>query len=543
MIEMNWQNPDYSAVLIDRQRKLARLRADPTMLPAVREYYKRNPAAWVNDWSTTFDPRNPERGIPSFTPFVLMPFQVRWLEFIARNWRLGQYNLTEKSRETGLSWLAVSFSVWLCIFHDGVRVGFGSYKAELVDELGNPGSLLEKMRILLRNLPREFRGGWIEEQHSKRNQIDFPATRSAVSGAVGDNIGRGDRTSIFFVDEAAHLEHPILVDQALSATTNCRADISSVRGYANSFAQKVHEGKLPVFRASWRDDCRKDAAWEKKMRDTHGDTTFGQEFDADYMAGEDGQVLDGKKLSACVDAHKKLGIRATGQLRAGLDIATVGRDLNALAIKHGVVLKHVSVWKEPQVKQTTARALRECHTLECTEMAYDAIAVGYSVGEFVHGLTEGTGQEMRAEPFVAGESPENPTQLFPGGTMKNENMFANKAAQGAWNLRRLVDNTYRAVELGDTTIDRDEIFSIDSETVTDIPSLLAELSRPTYSTNTAGKITVDKAPPGTRSPNRYDAVMIAFFPQNGALQISEEILEMFAAEYPALDPYSGHLRH
>jgi phage terminase large subunit len=177
-----WKHPDYTALLIERQRKLSRLRRDPSMLPVLRDLYKRDPAQWVQDWCCTFDPRNPERGIPSFTPFPLMPFQIRWLNFELRCWRRQQYNLTEKAREQGLSWLAVCFAVWMCIFHDGVRCGFGSYKAELVDELGNADSLLEKMRILLRNLPVEFRAGWVEEQNSKRNMIDFPQTRSSVIG-------------------------------------------------------------------------------------------------------------------------------------------------------------------------------------------------------------------------------------------------------------------------------------------------------------------------------------------------------------------------
>ena len=538
MIAMDWKNPSYETVLADRRRRLARLRADPSMLPVLRELYRRDPALWVEHWCTTFDPRNPERGLPSFTPFVLMPFQERWLNFILENWRCGRYNLTEKAREQGLSWLAVCFAVWLCTHYDGVRVGFGSYKAELVDELGNPGSLLEKMRILLRTLPREMRGGWVEEQHSKRNQIDFPVTRSACNGQTGDNIGRGDRTSIYFVDEAAHIERPLAVDASLSATTNCRCDISSVKGFANPFAAKVHEGKLPVFRASYLDDLRKGPEWKAKMIAQYGETIFGQEFGADYMAGVDGQCIPSKWLPSCVDAHKKLKLRATGNSRAGLDIATTGQDLNALAIRRGVVLQRVNVWKEPLVKQSAARALRECAALECTELYFDGIGAGYSVGEFMDGMTQETRQDMHAQPFIASEAPENPTQAFPGGTILNENLLANKKAQGAWNLRRLVENTYRAIN-GDTTIDPDEIFSIDSETVEDIPALLAELSQPTYSVNTAGKIVCDKAPDGARSPNRFDATMIAFFPHQGPLAISDEVLSLFGGDDEPSDPYGG----
>src|SRR6266404_5300705 len=113
MIEMDWKNPQYETVLADRRRRLARLRADPSMLPVLRELYRRDPALWVEHWCCTLDPRNPERGLPSFTPFVLMPFQVRWLNFVLEQWRCGRYNLTEKAREQGLSWLAVCFAVWL----------------------------------------------------------------------------------------------------------------------------------------------------------------------------------------------------------------------------------------------------------------------------------------------------------------------------------------------------------------------------------------------------------------------------------------------
>ena len=528
---MDWKNPRYDDVLAERKRKLGRLRADPSMLAPLRELYKRSPAQWVQDWCCTYDPRNVERGLPSFTPFCLMPFQVRWLNFELECWRRQQYNLTEKAREQGLSWLAVCFGVWMCVFHTGVRVGFGSYKAELVDELGNPGSLLEKMRILLRNLPREFRAGWTEE-YSKRNQIDFPETRSMASGQTGDNIGRGDRTSWYAVDEAAHLERPLLIDAALSATTNCRADISSVKGFANPFAVKVHEGKLPVFRASYLDDLRKGPEWKAKMIEQYGETIFGQEFGADYFAGVDGQVIPGKWLSACIDAHKKLGIVATGRSRAGFDIATIGQDLTALAIRRGVVLQHLTVWKDDSVKKSAARALREMAPLQCYEIHFDGIGVGYSAGEFIRDLVADATErreayrmpQVIAVPFIASEAPENPSRNFPGGKIKNEDLLANKKSQGAWHLRYLVENTYRAVN-GDTTIDLDEIFSIDSDTVADVPALIAELSQPTYSVNTAGKIVIDKAPEGCRSPNRFDACMIAFAPCKAVLRITQAVLE------------------
>jgi phage terminase large subunit len=40
-----------------------------------------------------------------------------------------------------------------------------------------------------------------------------------------------------------------------------------------------------------------------------------------------------------------------------------------------------------------------------------------------------------------------------------------------------------------------------------------ELSQPTYTITTAGKVQIDKAPDGTRSPNHADAAMILYAPR------------------------------
>jgi hypothetical protein len=61
---------------------------------------------------------------------------------------------------------------------------------------------------------------------------------STITGDVGDSIGRGGRKTLYFVDEAAHLEHPEMVEAALSENTRVRIDISSVAGLGNVFHRK-----------------------------------------------------------------------------------------------------------------------------------------------------------------------------------------------------------------------------------------------------------------------------------------------------------------
>lgn len=66
--------------------------------------------------------------------------------------------------------------------------------------------------------------------------------------------------------------------------------------------------------------------------------------------------------------------------------------------------------------------------------------------------------------------------------------------------------------------DPDEIISI-SSTMKSKDKLIIELSQPTYSINGVGKISVNKQPDGTKSPNLADSVMINYAPMDSSLDI------------------------
>jgi hypothetical protein len=66
--------------------------------------------------------------------------------------------------------------------------------------------------------------------------------------------------------------------------------------------------------------------------------------------------------------------------------------------------------------------------------------------------------------------------------------------------------------------DPDDLISIDSELEELVP-LTMELSQPTYTINTVGKVVVDKAPEGTMSPNLADSVMICYQPAGRELDV------------------------
>jgi len=128
----DFKNPDYIEVFEWRLERLHKLRNSPDSLKALKEFYKNNPAQFIIDWGCTVDPRNADIHLPTVIPFLLFPKQEEWISWFLDRWRGRESGLTEKSRELGMSWLTVALSASVCLFNQGISVGFGSRKQEYV---------------------------------------------------------------------------------------------------------------------------------------------------------------------------------------------------------------------------------------------------------------------------------------------------------------------------------------------------------------------------------------------------------------------------
>ncbi len=205
-------------------------------------------------------------------------------------------------------------------------VGIVSAKEVNLDRSGDPDTLFYKARQFLANLPAEFRGGFDVQKHSADMRLIIPETGSSITGSTGDNAGRGGRKAVVLADESAHIDRPQLLDAALASVTNCRIDMSSVNGSANSFAERARAGKIPRFDITWRDDPRKDDAWYAQKCRELDPITLAQEIDCNFSASAEGLLIPSIWVQAAIDAHRKLGIAVTGGKYAALDVGDQGAD-------------------------------------------------------------------------------------------------------------------------------------------------------------------------------------------------------------------------
>ena len=505
----------YAEQFKKRIRNIQYLRDHPSAITGLSIYYRENPAKWIDDWAVTYDPRNTGRGIPVMMPFVLFPRQkelINWLyDCVFVRKRRG---LIDKCRDSGATWLCCAFSVWMMIFHENTAVGWGSRKYELVEKKGAPDSIFQKIRQILGGLPPEM----LPDLTLKNGLIINEDNGSTIAGEGGDHIGRGGRTTVYFPDEFAFIENADIVSAALNHNTDVEIDISTHNGTNTLyFARTLSYPDDCKFIFEWYQNPMHDQEWyDTKKAQAERDGLmhlFEQEVHRNPGGSLPGILIPQAYVRSAVDAHKKLGIEISGERLIALDVANEGGDLNCSVERHGILIKSCEAWPEGTTTETTNRVIHECDMRQVYKLVYESVGVGAGV--------KGEAKRQNEDRRASGRHPIDCTGWEPSGEIVdkkgefcpgklNQDMFQNCNGQAAWGLRERFRKTHEMIE-GINQHPHDELISIDSH-IPDLSKLLNELSQPKLRdlNSTNGRIAIDKKPKGAKSPNRFDAVKIAF---------------------------------
>lgn len=526
--------PDYREVFVDRINTLNNVKRDPSLVPYILEYYKNNPVAFILDWCVTYDPRNISP-IPKTMPFCVFPRQIDMLQFIYESVENQTSGLWEKSRDYGATWIACAASVHMWLFEPGTAIGFGSRKADLVDQLGDPKTIFAKIRQIIDNLPAFMLPKDLNHKlHLTYMKCINPENGSTIVGEGGDNVGRGGRTSLYFLDEAAHVERPELIEASLGDNTNVRIDISSVNGIGNPFYRRRMNGKewepgeqmvknrANILVLDWMDHPDKDQEWyenrKQKAQDEGLAHIFAQEVDRDYAASVEGVLIPAKWVRCVYQHYDELCeiVSKSGRIVGGQDAADGGDDSSALVMAHGV---HVELAETDNrgADDAAPALLTLARMMGVQDYYYESTGVGTGVRVAAKMMN------MVAQAWTPNAKVVNPhedmiagTRIGEEGRRTNKDYFSNYKAQSSWALRLRFKRVYDYFNEG-KPFDPDEIIIINPK-MKNAEQLERELSQPTYSTNGAGKITIDKKPNGTKSPNLFDALVICMSPKSKVLE-------------------------
>jgi hypothetical protein len=299
----------------------------------------------------------------------------------------------------------------------------------------------------------------------------------------------------------------------------------------NEFFLKRNSGRVSVKTIHWRDDPRKDQDWYERMCAQFDPVLVAQELDISYSASVEGVLIPSAWAQAAVGAAARLGLAPTGRRRGALDVADEGVDKNCFATARGIEVDGCDDWsgKGADIFDTVATAFAMADDCGLDGFTYDADGLGAGVRGDARVLNESReGRKLTVTPFRGSGAVWKPDAPIPTAVpatvgkrleRTNKDYFANAKAQACWMLRLRFQRTFRAIQDGTVgDYDPDDLVSIDPD-LPGLPSLLQELSQPTYAYNTIGKMSIDKAPvvDGKKmpSPNKFDAVMQLFAPRQG----------------------------
>lgn len=544
--EHNWP-ANIASVYAWREKQLAKFEMDPKLAESAKAYYAENIHEFINHWVDTYDPRNLAQGRPARIPLVMFLRQEELIEFIIALIQAEADGLIEKARDMGATWVCVGISAAMWLLWDGAAIGWGSRKQELVDRLGDPSSIFEKIRMVINGLPHWFLPeGFNRKEDMHYMKIVNPENGSSIIGEIGDEIGRGGRTLIYFKDESAHYARPERIEAALGDNTRVQVDISSVSGLGTVFHRKRKAGTewapgtpaIPgttnVFVMDWSHHPAKDEKWHKQ-REAGAKANgllhvFKREVERDYAASVEGVIIPSAHAKAAIDAHIKLGIEPSGDKAGALDVADEGIDKNAQIIRHGILCLLAEQWAKGDTGETTNKSIELIqpflHPSYVFENQYDAVGVGAGVKSEVNRKErlrkDPTAREedklpkgLRYYPWRASAPLIDPMDfLSPGDpdTPRNKDFFHNFKAQAWWLVARRFEITYRAITEPGFTYDPDMIISI-SSAIPMLWTLIEELSQPIMKKAVASsKLLVDKKPDGAASPNLADGFIMCYVP-------------------------------
>lgn len=478
------------------------------------EWHKcaKDPAYWIDTYCWTYNPKldTDER----WMRFRLFPRQfelIQWLQDREQNREPG---LIEKSREVGVSWLVMAYMAHHWLFQTGFKGGAGSRVEDLVDKLGDPDSLFEKVRLMFDRLPEwMLPKGYSRDKCLRFMKFSNPENGSVLTGESGDNIGRGGRNSLYFVDESAFVEHQDKVEAALSHNCDCIIDGSTVNGNGNTFYRKRFSGSVPVFIFDWRDDPRKNDEWYAAMqaRYAHNPALMASEVDRDYSASIEGVVIPGAWVQAAINADTRYGWKRFGAIHAAADIAAGGANLTVFGARQGPCVFGLNESKEGNTTTNTYNLRDKTREVRAVELHYDALGVGIASKSIFDLEVDDRGKSklgFKTDGILGGERPS--FARWPDGNSSQE-LFVNRRAELYWMLRDRFRKTFEMAN-GATCYEPEEMISIPFHA-----ELISQLSMPLMQRASNGKIKIeskdDMKKRGIKSPDWADMTVYLFAPE------------------------------
>jgi phage terminase large subunit len=517
-----------SQSIIRRYQLLVQIGRDPVKQGIELEVCRRDIRHWFDYWVWTYDPRlasqGGDKGLPHL-PLDLYKRQLEMVEWLEERIALAEDGLLEKSRDIGFTWTAGGLALHKWRFVDGFKTTFGSRKELYVDKIADPDSIFEKIRMIYRALPKwMWPRGFDPAKHDNYLQIYNPENGNLIRGESGDSMGRGGRSSLYIIDEAAYIDRADRVEAATSANSEVRIWGSSVNGNGNLFYRKRFGGSLQprqIFRYHYSDDPRKTPEWAAKKKASLEPHVWASEYELDYSASTEGICIPAKWVDAAKVISKYVDIQPATRGLAGGDVGA-GKAKSVVVARFGPVVRMPQSWGDPDTIETANRMLEyalaqkfqraDGWQCSCAELLYDNVGVGRGTGDALNRQNR-----LPCKGVNVGQPPSK--RMWPDGAT-SLTKFVNLKAEAWWLCREAFKRTHEMLlfcqgAAGGQEHEASTLISIPADNEGPEAMVLAgQLSLVTWQRDEKGKIQIESkqhlAQRGIASPDYADSLVLTY---------------------------------
>jgi phage terminase large subunit len=464
-----------------------------------------------------------------YIPLRLFPRQREMVEFLEARAAGKEDGLIEKSRDIGFTWVSGGWALHKWLFSPGFKVAFGSRTEDMVDKLGDPDSIFEKIRVMLRFMPRWLRpANFYFGAHCLHLRIINPQNGNIIRGEGGKNMGRGGRSTVYILDEFAFLDNGADVERATSGNTDTRIFASTVNTPVDMFARKRFGGALKphqIFRFHYTDDPRKTQDWVAHKKSSMEPHAWASEYEIDYSAAVEGLCIPAKWVSASLEIAAALdreGLKIEPKTRGVVGGDVGGGKAKSVAIaRFGPLVMPPMAWGDPDTTETAHRMVDYAKSQKLVNrhgeitvgtLNFDPIGIGagvLSALRFVDGLV--------SQPTNVGNPPSS--RIWPDGE-DSKSKFANLKAELWFLARTRFKQTYEMLQWLKGESDGhehplEELIVLPPLTTSQDAMILAgQLSLVKWFRNETGKVIIESkqslSARQVASPDHAEAFMLTF---------------------------------
>ena len=197
----------------------------------------------------------------------------------------------EKSRDMGVSWLALAVRFWMWLFEDGYQGLLGSRKEEYVDD-GTLASLFGKLDYYIQNIkdPLLLPEGFDIKKHRTYMKLTNPVNGNVVKGESSNkNFSRGGRYKDVFFDELGFWPDARNSWTAAGDATRCRHGVTTPPDTPSYAKVLRYSDKVKVRTWHWRLHPHKDDKWYEYEKTRRSDEEVLHELDISWEYSNTGR--------------------------------------------------------------------------------------------------------------------------------------------------------------------------------------------------------------------------------------------------------------